>query len=58
MKALFNEEFNTSIKNCTDLESQYAIFHSTCNQAKKYFITKKVFEAKLTQSPCKIEWNS
>ena len=47
MKALFNEEFNTSIKNCTDLESQYAIFHSTCNQAKKYFITKKVLKPNL-----------
>ena len=59
MKALFNEEFNISIKNCTDVASQSAIFHSTLNQAKKDFIPKKVLhKTKFTQSPCKIEWNS
>ena len=44
IKELFNEEFNTSIKNCTDVESQYATFHSALNQAKKDFIPKKVLK--------------
>ena len=44
MKALFNEKFNTCIKNFTDVGSQYTIFHSTLNQAKKDFIPKKVLK--------------
>ena len=47
MKALFNEEFNTCIKNFTDVGSQYAIFHSTLNQVKKDFIPKKVLKLNL-----------
>ena len=41
MKALFNDEFNTSIKSYTDVESQYAIFDNTLNLAKKDFFKKK-----------------
>ena len=58
MKTLFNEEFNTSIKSYTDLESQYATLDNTLNLAKKIFLKKRSFEPKFIQSPCKIEWNS
>lgn len=53
MEALLTEEFNTSTKYCTDVESQYTIFHGTLlNQ------TKKDFNTNFIQPLRKIEWDS
>ena len=46
--------FNTSIKKYADTEINYVLFHSTLNQAKKYFIRKKVLKPNLNNHHVKL----